>query len=323
MPFGIRWGFSSPAPLPTSSLYGLEGHYPRIRRAIRRMGEAYSLGKAAVVVRCGPAVGNVDGLYVLLDDDFEAAIEDPALPDGYRRRLADAWNACVMRTHPDEVAAVIVPSEGLARLHGDRGHKIIRMDPSWNVPASFPDPGFHASPMKVAFLGTRSHLGDLELLRPALTELGRTWEFHHFLGSGAPEWLLKCRQVIAHPAHPWKSYLRRIGTLRFHICVYPMRPTAVNAARSCNKVMEHAMTGAASLYGCHVPFARELSELDSRVLIDDDDWGYAISSLVSDRAECLLLAKSGHQFACKLAESAKARQMEIWRALARGDGLRV
>jgi hypothetical protein len=35
--------------------------------------------------------------------------------------------------------------------------------------------------------------------------------------------------------------------MRFHLALYPLRPSRVNEARSANKLYEHALAGAASL----------------------------------------------------------------------------
>lgn len=283
------------------------------------MGEAYALGESAVVVRCGTAARNAKRLYVLLDDDFEAAFEDEGLPQGYRQRLLAAWETSVMMTHDREVAAVVVPSPRLEQIHRSAGRRVIRMDPSWRIPSEFPGQEVSAGPFKVAFLGTRSHLADLELLHSAITDARRTWEFHHFLGKGAPAWLAGCRHVFAHKALPWKAYRHEIGRMRFHLCVYPTCETAVNAARSCNKIMEHAMTGAASLYSKNVPFRGQLSFLTERCLVSDEGWATIIAELQNDRRACHDLAKDSHALAVALASSARDQQVRIWGAIARGE----
>lgn len=239
------------------------------------------------------------------------------MPDGYRRRLEFAFGKSLEIVAFDRVESVITPSKRLADYYAGKGKRVFRLDPTWDVP-EFPDLShFDSGPLKVGFLGTRSHWADLNLLRGALEDPRRTWEFHHFLGKRGPDWPVNLSNIVAHAPMPWSSYRSAVKRIRFHVCVYPMLPTSFNLARSCNKLMEHAMVGAGSLYSSQVPFADHLVASDAGLLVADGDWTDTLRELALDRYHCRELALRGHRLGLETSIRARASQQELWATLAR------
>ncbi len=299
-------------------LYGLDGMFPR-RFGRPRMGELFQVGESIVAVRCAQIVRNGRPYHLLIDDDIPSAIADETLPLTYRKRLKNAWRNSAANTGLDEIDSVVVPSDALEEIYRSKGKNVIRLDPYWPVPSEFPERSVSTQrAVDVAFLGTGSHVGDLSFLREALESTDRIWNFHHFLGPHAPDWLRTLPRVIARTPSSWRSYRLSLGKLRFDICVYPSKKSAVNRARSCNKIMEHAMTGSLSLYGENVPFADKVEAIDRSLLVGDREWEEAIGKYATDPIERNVLAREIHATAYGLAVKSKARQARVWRDLSLG-----
>lgn len=304
--------------LPTAELFGLAGVYRRMRAGACAMGASYQVGGSTVAVRLWQPVGSGQ-VHYLIDDDIEAGMDDQGLPDGYRRRLGEAYERSLERVDPGRIATVIVPSARLEEKYDSRGFAVVRMDPAWDVPEVPDFRHFEGGRLKVACLATRSHVADIELLREALEDPTRDWEFHHFMGAHAPEWMRGLSKIVAHRAMSWGAYRRFLRTARFHVCVYPMLPTAFNLARSCNKVMEHAMVGGASLFSACVPFAGMVE--GSGVLIGDGGWMDALREISGKSGACEQLARAGHRLGRETAQRASCRQKQVWQRVARGEDL--
>ena len=253
--------------LPTAELFGLAGHYRHLWRGNCAMGSAYRVGNSLVAVRLWrPAVPGP--VHYLIDDDIRAGIADPSLPAGYRHRLEAALRDSVEERALERIVSVITPSARLAELYEAKGKPVIRLDPAWDVPA----------------------VADLEPTSPScrcgwrvwapaaiwriLICCGRRWRTPPELGSSITFWASThpggCgKRGVSGPIPHFRGGLT--GGIwgagwRFHLCLYPMLPTPFNLARSCNKVMEHAMVGAASVFSASVPFAGLAEAGDAAVL---------------------------------------------------------
>jgi hypothetical protein len=256
-------------------------------------------------------------VHYLIDDDIAAGIADPSLPEGYRRRLEMAFRESVEERAFGRVAMVITPSVRLEERYRAMGKEVRRLDPAWPVPQEADLRHFHGGgPVRVAFLGTRSHLADLELLRAALEDPRREWEFHHFLGVHAPGWLARRLLVSAHAPMGWAAYRRKLARLRFHVAVYPMKDTPFNLARSCNKLMEHAMVGAASVFSERVPFAGMVRNGHDALLSSDGEWPELLHGLCADASRLSGLAEAGHTLGLQTATKAAADQRALWAEIA-------
>ncbi len=204
------------AVLPTSELYGLFPKYERQTSCSIRMGDAFRVGDALVAVRCSAPSGWDGPVHALIDDDIDAIIRDEFIPSEYRGRLERAWRSSEILANLDRMESIAVPSARLESIYKGLGKKIVRLDPSWPVPlVRIPRArsGFH----DVAFLGTGSHLQDLELLRDALVDSMRAWTFHHFLGKNAPVWMRGLPRIRAHSTSNWHQYRNLIGNHRFDL----------------------------------------------------------------------------------------------------------
>jgi hypothetical protein len=255
-PFGIREYLDR---LPTTDLY-LLNPLGELRREgarvppIRHLGRnIFLIGRTGVIVRYGEArdlsrlerAGARHIVYVI-DDDLAAGATDPDLPEPYRLKLG----AFAEGEWPKLKAAadlVIVPSSVLAETYGPKARIV---PPAWHLPPASTDHFNGPKHLDIVHLGTGSHRGDLAML---VAPLARILDRHPgarltlFAGDSVPGQLRSHRHLKLRRPQSWWRYKRALAKMRFHLAIYPLAPSPFNAARSANKIFEHAIVGAASL----------------------------------------------------------------------------
>lgn len=219
-------------------------------------------------------------LHYLIDDDIAAGTVELDLSTPYRRRLTRLRDG-IHRTMLERADHVYVPSGRLARVLRPAG-VIERIDPALHAPVASLDHHDEGS-LRLIFPGTRSHLADLLEIAPMLSRFLRahpgvsltTW-----LGDVVPD-VLRLPNAAHHATLDWPTFRQALRRERFHAALLPARPTAFNAARSHNKLLECACLGAAPLTGGHAPYASIVREQGGFVV---DDWSEAFTRAVEDRA---------------------------------------
>lgn len=263
-------------PGPDPHIVVLRGYDERTRRAMARLGPAR--------------------LHYVIDDDVAAGANEPDLPPRYRLRLARLRDGA-MRDMLRRADHVYAASDALA------GRLITRSPVETIAPclaAPVADLAHHevgsahhaagsahhavGSPLRLVFPGTRSHRADLESIaddlrrflqaRPQATLT--TW-----LGDAAPA-ALRLPNARHHPGLDWPAFRHVLRDDRYHVALLPARPTAFNAARSHNKVLECASLGAVPLVGRAMPYAALVERADSGTVVDTD-WHAALHHLATDR----------------------------------------
>lgn len=214
---------------------------------------------AAIVVRAWtPRVRRRIGdrrLFYVIDDDVEAGIDEPGLPSQYRERLRRLRDESYLPLI-EHAERVLVPSEALAARVAARigAQRIGRIDPALLHPVS--PLAHHDRPLHLLFAGTRSHLADFATIWPAVAgflDAHSEVRLTTYLGPhGAPF----AHSRVEHRApQPWHVFRAELAEQRFHVLLLPAEPTAFNAARSWNKLLEAAVYGAVPLVSPHLPFA--------------------------------------------------------------------
>ena len=221
----------------------------------------------------------------LIDDDIRAALKAPELPADYRERLG-RFVSGVLPEIESMADRVVTPSPAIAALYADRPCDLL--DPGYMSIcrdfSHFDDPGT----LRLAFLGTRSHLADLEFLTGVLADLcvGRAeLELVTYLGRHTPDDLRRLPNVRAEAPMSWHSYKAAVlGRERFHIAIAPMLDTTFNRARSFNKYLDHAAVGAFGLYSRQPALETAVTSADHGVLLDDDrtEWAAELMRCVAD-----------------------------------------
>lgn len=271
--------------IPTTDLYFLNACRALVggvwhKRPIKREGaNSFSCGSSLIVCRRDEdtvvdqllARQNIR-LFYIIDDDLWAAEKDPTLPDAYQKRLAHLREGQHRRL-AERAETIIVSSPSLAAIYQQRGHKVEYLPPYWSdrfAPLHHFDMLAEGAPLEIGYLGTASHRADREFVMGVFEKL-LTSNAHVRLtmvgASELPDGLQGHPKLRIIKPLPWVRHRRRLSRLRFHLLLYPTLPTPFNASRSCNKLIEHAVSGGIGLYS--------------------DNWGYA--ALVADQSLGLVL----------------------------------
>lgn len=280
--------------IPTTDLYflnplaELKRQGARLPSPHRLSKHVYLVGRTGVVVRYGLAqdidrlrsAGAERNVYIV-DDDFAAGAADPSLPEKYREKLA----AFAQGDWPALKAAadiVIVPGSVLAEIYGAKARII---PPAWDRPPASTEHFVAPKRIEIVHLGTGSHRGDFASIAAPLDKLLRAHpraRLTLFAGDAAPDVLKNHPQVVSRRPVSWWRYKRALPRLRFHLALYPLAKTPFNAARSANKLYEHALVGAASLMSPN-PALRAAAGADlSEIFVEDGaDWARRIEACLA------------------------------------------
>ena len=235
---------------PVRHLRGEQRSLPPIRHIRANI---YVIGRTGVISRYATVEDlallekqGVRQIVYVADDDFEAGAADRSLPERYRARLAEfvatSWPAIVA------AAEIIVVSSPL--LAGAYGAKARLLTPLWHAPPADTRHFENPKRFEVAHLGSGSHRADL---LPLTTEIAKVLGRHPqarltlFAASDLPPPLTPGDQIRTRRPMPWWAFKRLLPRMRFHLAIYPLADGPFNAARSANKLYEHALAGAASL----------------------------------------------------------------------------
>lgn len=322
--------------LPTTDLYFAHA-LPHVAQKsgrslppVRQIGRhCFLMGRVAIVSRYVHPIEvaivkmfKPDRVVYLIDDDLGAGISDHGLSKGYRKRLQNLKDKG-LKAVLDITTDIIVPSEPLKEQFDDIAD-VHLLHPLWHRPfadlSHFPDVVSGQAPFKIAFLGTRSHLPDLATIQFELARLLKAYpklEFHHRLGKEAPKVLASLPNAIAAPQVGWRTYREWIGTERFHLALYPLRPTKFNKARSTNKLFEHALTGAASLMSPSPATKDMLKGSLEEIFIegDEQEWAKRIERFIENPilAQTLTARTLMHLNALDITND----HVEVWRKILR------
>lgn len=257
-------------------------------------------------------------LVYLIDDDIAGAAQSPELPADYRRRLAqfdrEFHQALLKRAD-----TLLVSCEPLATHFTKDPHitaEVRQIFPYW--PHDFADDQHfaeleHGAPLRIVHLGSGSHAGAFAALAPALAELL----------DGPVEIRLTCFGRELPPGlsahHPrieklkpmrWAAYRCWLARQRYHLALYPLEATPFDAARSANKIIEHAIVGAVGIY----PEDWRLVDLAGggclTAPVDPAHWTEALMDAVNRRSQ---LARLAGQAAASVADyNDPAAQRALW-----------
>jgi hypothetical protein len=295
---------------PTVDLYFLNacGDLVAPGGPVRRLAPtAFASHDVRLVIRHdtgAPPMRRDERLVYLLDDAVFAGARDPALPVTFRAKLRAVDCAAARRLLP-LADAVVTSTPGVA---ADLPHALMRpgvetatVDPFWSEP--LPDLEHFAAPgpARVLFLGAGTHGAALgfvvEVLRRAralgatLTLLASANHRRRLGSAGLP--------VDFVAATDWPGYRRAIRDLRGHVALYPLSAGAFARARSANKLIEHAVVGAAPLYAeGWAPGAAAVEQGAGLALPPDPEaWAQAVAALAGDRARARSLAQGAQALA--------------------------
>jgi hypothetical protein len=283
--------------IPTAELYFLEpirrlrqeGYAVPAPRAIGRT--VYRYGKAGVIVRYATEkelkrleAEGVDRIVYVIDDDLEAILEDDQLPESYRTRIRSFIDG-TWRILTRDADAVVVPNAAIARIYG---HHAIVAPPCWPLRPATTDHFDTNGPLRVILAGGASHAADVAMIADELAQAlrgGHEVELINFSTYSVSPLQVSSMNRLRQTS--WRTHKRALSTLKCHLALYPLRPTRLNRARSINKLLEHAILGAASLVSRFPALSEWPALAEAAQVIDEDDpsgaWRDAIAMLIQDR----------------------------------------
>lgn len=252
----------------------------------------------------------------LIDDDLQAIVDDPQLPEDYRGRigafLSGPWQ--YLKEHIDEV---VVGSDTLSKKMRQVGFdRVTQMDPLWSIPSEkIPSLAGRETPLEIAWLCSRSHAADLDSISAQLTKFlsrHRNVKLTVFFGKNKPKWIRGLRQVENLKPLDWLEYRLWIQSKHYDLALYPLLDNGVNQCRSINKFLEHAVIGAASIISTNAPFASRLRSGDC-LFAEPGTWVDCLEMLLAERGQIGDLANQAREHARIISSEARARQIEFWK----------
>lgn len=252
------------------------------------------------------------------DDDLESIIHDPYINMEYRKRtekFIKGFYQDICRLATD----IVSPSPTIMEQYG-------------NFHAHFLGPSMLSEPedmshhdydkqFRIVFLGTRSHLQDLNLITAELADFLKNRKYSArldtFLGKWAPPALKNLKNAHHYAPSGWMHFRRILASQRWHLALAPMRPTPTNRGRSWNKLLDHAAVGAATLHSAGACPMLDLATGGGKHGLPVDSvpgrWREILEWLASDRAMTKRLAEAGLHRARKIGNPQDTRL--FWRKL--------
>ncbi|HEU0223488.1 MAG TPA: hypothetical protein VFR34_14925, partial [Paracoccaceae bacterium] len=241
-------------------------------------------------------------LVYFIDDAWAAAWRDRSLSRFWRLK-ATAIEARAARFYLARASDIVVSTEALrpAAEAAAPGRPVHVIGPYWSEPiadlAHFDAPG-----LDIAFLGAQLHADDLAFLLPVLPRLLEALPEATFTlsaGHRLPPPLAAHPRVRRLAGLRWPDYRAGLAARRFHLALYPLRATPFNAGRSVNKIIEHAVVGAAGLYSEGWPPGQAAAAAGAGLALpwDAGAWAEAILRLAADRTALRAFAAAGREHA--------------------------
>lgn len=256
-------------------------------------------------------------LVYFIDDAWEAGPRDPSLSRFVRSKLAMVERHAA-RVYMPQADAVVVSCAALRGAAETRARGPVHViDPYWSEPladlAHFDRPG-----TDIAFLGAQLHDQDLRFLLPVLEAVLAAHDdvtLTVSAGHALPPALAAHPRLRRMEGLRWHAYRAALPARRFHLALYPLRATPFNAGRSANKIIEHAVVGAAPLTSQGWPPGEAAAAAGAGLSLPEDprSWAAAIETLLADRPRMRALAGAARDHAAAL--NHPDPQRALWTAL--------
>jgi hypothetical protein len=246
----------------------------------------------------------------VVDDMIPIAAQCWDIPPDYRARLA-RFAALEMQALLALNPLVLAPNRNILSLFPQHEGRLIApclLERKPPAPVGF----WRADPLQIAFLGTRSHVASLSLLRKAADGLARAgvdFRLTLFLGRHAPRGLRNSRHVENLPPLGWERFRAFLRERPIHLGLAPLADAPFARGRSVSKILDHAAAGCAGVYSRRPPFADVVSHGGDGLLAGDDprEWVEAALGLARDREGMRRLAAAGQNLAARIGDPAATR----------------
>ena len=276
---------------PTADLYFRNACSDFLDGRVRQLAPTvFASDEACLVMRHAMRAGTLPPrarLIYMIDDDVDAGTRDPSLPFLYRQKLKMVEQPAGRRLSRTARVAVVASQTLMDAYSPVMQTYLLR--PFWSEPfvslRHFDELALPEPALDLAYLGSIVHKSDLDFLLPVLAGLLAR---HPNLRVHIPErhtLPLSFQQhprVFRIPGLGWTAYRAGLAGRRFHIALYPLMDTPFNRGRSMNKLIEHAVVGAAPIYSRSWREASHVRQGVSGICLENSvhAWIEAASALV-------------------------------------------
>lgn len=256
-----------------------------------------------------------DRIDYIIDDLIMSAAISMDLPEDYRARLrsfTDGPLSSLIRLRP----SIVAPSPDILEAYAGLDGTLV--DPCLPVPIDAEQRLRHhgaGGPLRMCFLGTRSHSGSLGFLADVAERLPRAVpgaRLTLFFGEHLPDRLRRHVAVDNRRPLSWPQFKSFTRIERFHVALAPLSPTPFNRGRSITKTLDTAAVGAVGVYSDLQPFRGCVSHAEDGLLLGSkpEDWIATLVDLNTDRGHCRKLAAGGIALANTRGD--RNRQRRFW-----------
>lgn len=158
-----------------------------------------------------------------------------------------------------------------------------------------------AAPVNILFMGTPTHIPDLngiaEALRGTAMRFGANLRFV-FFGAKPPEGLEDIARVEYYPAQSYDYHLfqQQFCQLEADIAIAPLRDNPFNRCKSAIKFLEYSARGLPGVYAALPPYTRAVQDGENGFLAGDtQEWERKLGALIEDPQLCLRMAEQAQQ----------------------------
>lgn len=305
---------------PTADLYFRNACRDLLPGQVKQLAPTvFASSTACLVMRHGMRAGRLPErrrLIYLVDDDIDAGTNDDSLPFFYRQKLRMVEGP-FGRKIKRFAGVAVVGSPVLAKLFKPLMETHL-LRPYWSEQFAsldhFNGLGEPDRWIDMAYLGSVVHKSDLQFILPVAMELLRR---HPRLRFFLPQRHRLPTEVENHPrvrriqGLGWTAYRAEISSRRFHVALYPLLDTPFNRGRSPNKLIEHAVVGAAPVYSTSWREAARASTRGAALCLQNDPsaWLDGLDDLIADHQWMQSLASSAQNLAALLNKPEPQRKL--------------
>ncbi len=148
-----------------------------------------------------------------------------------------------------------------------------------------------SAPLTIGYIGTRSHIGDLEALAPVIEKIGHIYpeqvQFRFWIEQ-SPSQLMRFSNIHWSPfmAPRYDDYIDWMAEIQPDIWIAPLLDSPFNRVKSPIKFLEYSACGVPGVYSKVAPYTEVITHGENGLLASSmDEWVEMICLLVEDSAK--------------------------------------
>jgi len=157
------------------------------------------------------------------------------------------------------------------------------------------------APINILFMGTPTHIPDLNGISEALRGTARRFGYKvrfTFFGAQPPEGLADIAQVAYHPVRSfdYRQFQQEFRQLEADIALAPLQDNLFNRCKSAIKFMEYSALGLPGVYAALPPYAAAVQDGVNGFLAGDAQaWENKLGALIEGPGLCLQMAENAQE----------------------------